>query len=140
MSCCCKNQHIFIFLSAFVIFFSFLVFILIMINSNSMQEKDILSTIAEEGDNSQIGDAIISFSRNDIQIGNAITHEPGSNSIIINETGIYQISYQLYGINNVCNLVHLANGDTSSKFGLLPIDNVVKFGIFDKGVISIISL
>lgn len=97
-----------------------------------MQEKDILSTIAEEGDNSQIGDAIISFSRNDIQIGNAITHEPGSNSIIINETGIYQISYQLFGNSDVLgrfnfNAILIVNGtplfDTINQGPILT-DNV----------------
>ena len=38
------------------------------------------------------------FSQNDIVVGNALTHEEGSDIISINETGIYQISYQLFGI------------------------------------------
>ena len=45
-----------------------------------------------------MGNAIIKFSINDIVVGNALSHEPGSADIIVNESGIYQISYQLEGV------------------------------------------
>lgn len=67
-------------------------------NSNG-EIKSILSATAKEGDNTQIGETLIKFSTNEIIEGNAITHEEGSDSFIINESGIYQISYQLFGEN-----------------------------------------
>ena len=42
-------------------------------------------------------DQEIKFSKNIIQEGTAITHVEGSDSFIVNESGIYQISYQLFG-------------------------------------------
>lgn len=72
--------------------------VLIVILSNPNQQKDILTAIAVQGDNTQQGTTTIKFSRNDIVVGNALTHEEGSDAITINETGIYQISYQLFGI------------------------------------------
>ena len=52
------------------------------------------------GDNTQIGNAIINFSQNQIVEGTAISHNPGSSEIMINENGIYQISYQLTGVGD----------------------------------------
>ena len=72
--------------------------VLIVILSNQNQQKDILTAIAVQGDNTQQGTTTIKFSQNDIVVGNALTHEEGSDAITINETGIYQISYQLFGI------------------------------------------
>lgn len=43
------------------------------------------------------GNTTIHFSQNELVIGNAISHAPGSDIININENGIYQISYQLFG-------------------------------------------
>ena len=63
-------------------------------NSNG-EIKSILSATAKEGDNTQIGETLIKFSTNEIIEGNAITHEEGSDSFIINESGIYQISYTI---------------------------------------------
>lgn len=60
-------------------------------------ERDILSALYQNNATTQIGDTLISFDENSIQIGDAITHEEGSNVININEDGVYQISYQLYG-------------------------------------------
>lgn len=97
MCCSCKKNNIFKILSTLVFIFAIILIAIIIINSNNTDEKNILTAIAEDGDNTQIGDAIINFSKNDILIGNAISHEPGSNNIFINETGIYQISYQLFG-------------------------------------------
>ena len=53
----------------------------------------------EVGDNTTVGNAIINFSENQIVEGNALSHTPGSNEIMINEDGIYQISYQLDGVD-----------------------------------------
>lgn len=53
----------------------------------------------EVGDNTTVGNAIINFSENQIVEGNALSHTPGSNEIMINEDGIYQISYQLDGLD-----------------------------------------
>lgn len=52
----------------------------------------------KHGDNTQTGTTTIRFSRNNIVEGTALSHIEGSDEIQINETGIYQISYQLYGI------------------------------------------
>ena len=51
----------------------------------------------DHGDNTDTGNAIINFSENQIVEGSALSHSPGSNEIMINEDGIYQISYQLEG-------------------------------------------
>lgn len=45
------------------------------------------------------GNAIINFSENQIVEGNAISHTPATSQININEDGIYQISYQLDGVD-----------------------------------------
>ena len=47
------------------------------------------------------GTTTIKFSQNDILVGNALSHTPGSDEILINQTGIYQVSYQLFGVQNV---------------------------------------
>ena len=74
--------------------------ITVIIINNQGNEKDILTAIAVEGDNTQQGFTTIKFSKNDIVVGDALSHEEGSDSILINETGIYQISYQLFGIKD----------------------------------------
>lgn len=51
------------------------------------------------GDNTGTGEVIINFSENQIVEGNAISHDPGSSEIKINEDGIYQVSYQLDGVD-----------------------------------------
>ena len=69
-----------------------------------MQSKsNILSIIAINGDNSEIGTTSIRFSKNEIEEGNALSHVQGSDEILINENGIYQISYQLYGLSKSLN-------------------------------------
>lgn len=50
------------------------------------------------GDNTQVGNAIINFSQNQIVEGDALSHTQGSSEIMINEDGIYQISYSLTGV------------------------------------------
>lgn len=71
--------------------------ILVMVNTSN-EPKDILTAIAVEGDNTTLGTTTIKFSQNDIVIGNALAHQEGSDTISVQETGIYQISYQLFGI------------------------------------------
>lgn len=51
------------------------------------------------GDNTGTVDVIINFSENQIVEGNAISHDLGSSEIKINEDDIYQISYQLDGVD-----------------------------------------
>ena len=96
--CCkfniCKLIPIFIILLLIV-----LAFVVIISNENN-GNKSILTAIAKDGDNTEIGNAIIKFSQNEIVEGTAISHQNGSSEIKINETGIYQISYQLFGISN----------------------------------------
>lgn len=89
----CKIAIIFILITIMLLVISLLIYCQ---NSNE-QLKNILTTIAVPGDNTQIGNAIIKFSQNEIVEGNAISHEPGSENILINEDGIYQISYQING-------------------------------------------
>lgn len=74
-----------------------IVIVAIIVN-NANDPKDILTAVAVEGDNTQLGTTTIKFSQNDIVVGDALTHVLGTDSISINETGIYQISYQLFGI------------------------------------------
>lgn len=93
----CKILKVF----SIIIILSIIIIIVITIINTNNEEKNILSTIAVEGDNMQIGTALINFSENRILVGNALSHEEGSNSININESGIYQISYQLHGISEV---------------------------------------
>ncbi len=84
----------------FIIFISILILLLIVfINNGNMNNKNILVTVARAGDNTQVGDAIINFGENQIVEGTALSHEEGTSQIRINENGIYQISYQLEGID-----------------------------------------
>lgn len=99
MNCKCRQMDIFkcIGISISILILIILVVIMIIVN-NTNEQKDILTAIAVQGDNTQLGTTTIKFSQNDIVVGNALTHENGSDIISINETGIYQISYQLFGI------------------------------------------
>lgn len=75
-----------------------MLFFLAIIINNQNQTKDILVAIAVDGDNTQLGTTTIKFSQNEIIEGDALTHLEGSDTISVSETGIYQISYQLFGI------------------------------------------
>lgn len=89
----CKN------LFTLIIFISLIILLIVflMINLSNNNKKDILVTIANFGDNTETGDVIIKFSQNQIIEGSAISHTPDTSEILINEDGIYQISYQLEG-------------------------------------------
>lgn len=96
--CCDSKVDIFCKVSIVILILLMIVFIFINIFLNNTQNRDILVAIARTGDNTEVGNAIIKFSINDIVVGNALSHEPGSADIIVNESGIYQISYQLEGV------------------------------------------
>ncbi len=99
--CCECNNNIYkvikISLLLILIFGIISIIIFITINNNNKEPKNILTAIAKEEDNTEIGNATIKFSENRIIEGTAIEHEEGSDEIRINEEGIYQISYQLFG-------------------------------------------
>lgn len=101
--CCCHNIYKTIKVLSIINFFIFaiilILFIAIVINNGCMNNKNILVAVANSGDNTQVGDAIINFGENQIIEGIALDHEAGTSQININENGIYQISYQLEGID-----------------------------------------
>ena len=103
------------------IIFIFLILILIVcMNCSNTGDKSILTAVATTGDNTDLGNAIIKFSKNNIVEGTAISHQEGTSEFNINETGIYQISYQLYGVNNAkvtfnFNAIILKNGATINE-------------------------
>lgn len=111
---CCKID-IYKIMSTIIIIFLLIAFIVVCMNCSETEDKSILTAVAEPGDNTELGNAIIKYSKNNIVEGNAISHQEGSSEFKINENGIYQISYQLYGINNTAgtfnfNAVILLNG------------------------------
>ncbi len=112
MCCGCSNI-----IKAITIVLILIVIILLVINivSNNMENSNILVAIARPGDNTTLGTTTINFSINDIVEGTALSHEEGTSIININKTGIYQISYQLYGVQDTTgtfnfNAVLLLNG------------------------------
>lgn len=99
MNCCCEQNKITKVINVLFIFLIISAIIVVVIIANNMSnEKNILVAIAVNGDNTQLGTTTIKFSQNDIVIGNALSHVEGTDTISINESGIYQISYQLFGI------------------------------------------
>lgn len=102
MYCCknyCKTAKIISIINLIILISVLIIFVIIIINNGQTNNKNILVTIARSGDNTQVGDAIINFGENQIQEGTALSHEAGTSQININESGIYQISYQLEGID-----------------------------------------
>ena len=100
---CCENNLINIVkgLIILLIFVLIVVLIIVFINcQNNQNQPNILVVIAKPGDNTTIGTTSIKFSQNNIVEGTALSHTEGSDEININETGIYQISYQLYGVQD----------------------------------------
>ena len=63
-------------------------FLIVLYIQSISPERDILTAIAVNGDNTQLGTTYIRFSQNEIVEGNAISHEPGASEILIEETGI----------------------------------------------------
>lgn len=86
-------------LSIFALIFLIIALVLYITINNQSANKDILVAIATSEDNTGEGNVIINFGTNEITEGTAISHTPGSNEILINEDGIYQISYSLTGVD-----------------------------------------
>lgn len=123
---CCKINI----LPLIIISAIFVIFIVIITNIPT-EQKSILSTIAVPGDNTAIGPTVIKFSKNEIEIGPAMSHTVGSENININESGIYQISYQVDGERQTpgtfnFNCILLVNGnpidDTENETPILKDD------------------
>lgn len=102
MCCECNEWKVIKIASIIFLVITIIVLLILCINSKNPQSNlNILVAIARNGDNTTIGTTSIRFSQNNIIEGNAISHTEGSDEIQINETGIYQVSYQLYGVQNV---------------------------------------
>ena len=100
--CCGYNfLNIIKIITIFVILLLIIALVVVVIYQNNQNMPDILVAVAENGDNETLGTTTIRFSRNNIVEGNALSHAEGSDEININENGIYQISYQLYGVQDV---------------------------------------
>ena len=98
MCCECNNIYkIILILIVLILIVAIIGIIFIVINNNGHEQKNILVAIANPGDNPTLGFTTIRFSENSIAEGTALSHEEGSDEIRINESGIYQISYQLFG-------------------------------------------
>ena len=97
MFCGCNNVIPKIIIGVLILFIILLV-IAVINNSNNQITPNILVATAQSGDNTTTGTTSIKFSQNQIVEGTALSHTDGSDEININETGIYQISYQLYGV------------------------------------------
>ena len=100
MFCGCNNVIPKIIIGVLILFIILLV-IAVINNSNNQITPNILVATAQSGDNTTTGTTSIKFSQNQIVEGTALSHTDGSDEININETGIYQISYQLYGVQDV---------------------------------------
>lgn len=97
MNCKCKYECCKINILPLIIILAIFVIFIVIVTNIETEQKSILSTIAVPGDNTAVGPTVIKFSKNEIEIGPAMTHTAGSENININESGIYQISYQVYG-------------------------------------------
>ena len=100
MCCECSNIFKILTVALAIILVIILVFIVIY-NENNEKNPNILVAIAKAGDNTTLGTTTIRFSQNNIVEGMAISHQVGSDAININENGIYQVSYQLFGVQSV---------------------------------------
>ena len=95
---CCENNILKPIISSLIIILLIILIVVSINNQNPDKTNNILVAIARNGDNTTLGTTTIKFSQNQIVEGSALSHLPGSNEIMINEDGIYQISYQLEGI------------------------------------------
>lgn len=102
MCCECNEWKIIKIVSLIFLIIAIIILLILCINSQNPQTSpNILVAIARNGDNTTLGTTSIKFSQNNIIEGSAISHTEGSDEIQINEEGIYQISYQLFGVQNV---------------------------------------
>ena len=86
-------------ISLFALIFLIIALVIFIVIANPVDNKSILVSIATSADNTGEGNIIVNFGTNEITVGNALSHTNGTNEILINENGIYQISYQLTGVN-----------------------------------------
>ena len=128
MDCRCKPKKKLLCLKMLISILIFLVLIFLIFSLNK-ENKSILTAIAVEGDNTQLGTTTIKFSQNELTIGNALTHEQGSDAINVNKSGIYQISYQLFGIKE-------GRGSFNFNSALIVNDNVIDSTFNDGPVIE----
>ena len=99
---CCEWSNIFKILTvALAIILVIILVFIVIYNENNEKNPNILVAIAKAGDNTTLGTTTIRFSQNNIVEGMAISHQVGSDEININENGIYQVSYQLFGVQSV---------------------------------------
>lgn len=100
---CCEYNffNIIKIITIFVILLLIIALVVVVVYQTNQNMPNILVATAQNGDNETQGTTTIRFSRNNIVEGNALSHEEGSDEININENGIYQISYQLYGVQDV---------------------------------------
>ncbi len=129
MNCKCCIRKIL----SLILFILILLLIIVVINNNLEKQKSIISVIAVPGDNTAVGATIIKYGKNEIEIGSAMSHTAGSENININESGIYQISYQVFGERESVgtfnfNCILLVNGqpldDTQNETPILK-DNFI---------------
>lgn len=95
----CNNCEKIKTIAIFALIFLTIALIIFITFNNQQDNKDILVAIGTSEDNAGEGNVIINFGTNEIVEGSALAHNPGSNEILINENGIYQISYQLTGVD-----------------------------------------
>ena len=125
---CCKENKEDILSGCMLAIFILCIFIIIFIPLAMMPEqKNILTAIAVNGDNPEVGTTTIKFSQNDIVLGNALSHTVDSDEIDINESGVYQISYQLYGTSE--------NLGTFNLNCVLLVNNTALENTFNEGLI-----
>ena len=95
----CNNCEKIKTIAIFALIFLTIALIIFITFNNQQDNKDVLVAIGTSEDNAGEGNVIINFGTNEIVEGSALAHNPGSNEILINENGIYQISYQLTGVD-----------------------------------------
>ena len=130
---CCNNLYENLFKVIIIISIVIIIIVTIGCCVSKNETPNVLTAIAVEGDNTAVGTTSIKFSTNELVEGNAISHTNGSDEIQINETGIYQISYQLYGERetfgtfNFAAVILVNNNAVESTFNDTPIlrDNVI---------------
>ena len=98
--CCGYNKIITSIFCALILILIIVLVVIITTNGNN-KTPNILVAVARPGDNETMGTTTIKFSENQIVEGTALSHQEGSDTININEEGIYQISYQLFGVQDV---------------------------------------
>lgn len=125
---CCESKNIIkIAIAAVILAVLIITFIIITSGNTEERSTNVLVAIAQNGDNTTLGTTTIKFSKNEILVRSALSHEEGSSEIKINESGIYQISYQLYGVQNVTgtfnfNAILLVNDDSiTDTFNQSPV-------------------